>query len=1484
MTAAADDGWNRTAIPGEPATSAVISQYVDDPYFVHRAWLADLVEQAVSGDEQWIVVEAATGAGKSGLVAQLAQAHPGWVCHFLRAGSRSALHGGDLEGFLLAVGHQLAFQRPELFDPQRLAIEIEQVSGEVGPGGRMVGLSVDDFVASPFLRTAVSVRQRADRLDGEMTAVRAGRITVEPRLLHPDNLAWLALFGPATVLAATAPEDRIVVVLDAVDEVADNHHGGLLDWLVHGPQLPANVRFVVASRPHRTLDRLRHSRSGGVREVRIDPLDPRVHADARAYLAATFAEPRTAGALARHGLDVEGFALELADRSRGNFAYLVAYARAVMDQAAAPDDDALVRLLTLSEVPDSLQSLYRFLVGVVRSRVERLGTFLPAANADGVGRVPAWEGVGQPILALLTVARAPLPSMALFRLAGLQVSRSDALNVLNRFASLLDNGPAGVQWFHSSFSEYLGSAQAAEPLAEDAVDCPHWHGRIVRHYRAQAPSWAEADWAVMDEYGLAHLPSHLVLRDASAAHQVRELACEGYRQALRRATGGDRAFHDLLNLADEFPAQPGDLLGAVGTAFLTGTLRAHLQRRDGALAPHALELMAALGQVDHALDQLETIVPVQDQWHGLLRIYARASEQEREAHRSRLGTPRLLALARELMSQPEAVTVPAAQLVVELAAVLPTEDMAELLRLFEEIPFPPNSDPGTRERALAAVARRAPLPDACRLAMECGSHAPLVLLELAQRDEVFAVGLLRQAAALLTAAEPVPSRPLDHAWDSHGVWRTLEAMARLAFPRDRQEFAYWLRLLELRFEAWNAARSSRHESQAETGLSEPLESQWCAVVEVLHGVAADFSVQVLEALEESDSSLWEPVSRCWQELGHPQLAQAALRRGEAALEGLKRPAVIEGLCRLALLHRGAGRHEEAEALVDRALALAEEALVAVRETPDMFGHAADGSLDIVRALADWQPERALRIAREAPSWTPFGIRWPERNVDRASLMARVGLALLDTEPTRAEAILGEIVGHPVDKRLGREAVTATGPGYELSGWQPPSGERAFHNWLLDQVAYVHVVWNSFVENADKRWYSTVNDFYSGVQPPPGPRLTTAGWGRALRFLAGCTPTDPVAAAAHLERLLDPAERAVGLAQISVLAARAGHPAAGSLRAAAGVALAEVPVHEWVLGHDDPLRTSQLRALWDPRCRTTAEFAAVVCPEDPELARRLLAEEDAAALFPGLFADALPQTVALSIRNRSTKHDAQEFRPGVLRQVERAVGSGNRHYTAVALCQILPVMAEIDAEEAWRLTELIDVPVYRAVARVRLAPFQPDPDAAVAGAFKTLGPEPEPWHLVKVATNLAFLTSDAMSEQLFEDAWRIASEAEGDQRRRAMLVLAENFASRDLLDELEAAAPGPGVPGLDFDETVFSVECFSSMLRMAPFVAPERLPALVRRAAECGWHVIMAALEHAAQTLVYALGEELIPTLQQVVTQAARCLDPARTHVDGVRVG
>ena len=443
-------------------SAELVAAHVDDPRFLARPWLGRLADiRLAEPGARFLLVTGEPGSGKTAFMAWLSRQAADRPCYFIRRDSQTPLSSGDARSLLFSIGHQLAAMRPTLFEPERLEIVVEQRLGSVEVGGSATGIEVDDLLVSPFYETSLQIVQHTGVVSGELTGLSARRIVAEPRFLELGNLQHLALMDPASVLLREDPDARIVVLVDALDELRYNPSGdSAIDWLAACPELPPNVRFVLTSRPDaRLLASFRERQAPWLRELSIEAGSQPVRRDLARYARRFASEPAVRQALVTRGLAPRTFADEAARRADGNFQYLATLASGIEHAVVASDasdDPELDRLLALDSVPSGLHDLYGFFLGLVRHAV---GDLMLEVRGPALGErivVSAWEGLYVRLLGVLAVARDSLSADQLERLSGTRGrGASDALDRLDQF---LDRDSAGRRaLFHATLAEFLTS-------------------------------------------------------------------------------------------------------------------------------------------------------------------------------------------------------------------------------------------------------------------------------------------------------------------------------------------------------------------------------------------------------------------------------------------------------------------------------------------------------------------------------------------------------------------------------------------------------------------------------------------------------------------------------------------------------------------------------------------------------------------------------------------------------------------------------------------------------------------------------------------------------------------------------------------------------------------------------------------------------------------------------------------------------------------
>src|SRR5262245_7402763 len=225
----------------------------DNPRFVRRDWLAtSLAEFLRDPARRFLLITAEPGAGKSVFMAQLAHDNPSWLRYFIRENQQQVLASVSAKSFLLRTGLQLAALHPELFSIEELRLSIALRVGDVAEGGKVVGAEVKRLLASPFYTKGlekalgIDVDVRGNR--GKVVGLQVEELVADSHLLEPADLLHLGLVDPARALRRKDPQRQIVILLDAVDEIAYKVGGDdILTFLTNCEELPENVRVVLSS-------------------------------------------------------------------------------------------------------------------------------------------------------------------------------------------------------------------------------------------------------------------------------------------------------------------------------------------------------------------------------------------------------------------------------------------------------------------------------------------------------------------------------------------------------------------------------------------------------------------------------------------------------------------------------------------------------------------------------------------------------------------------------------------------------------------------------------------------------------------------------------------------------------------------------------------------------------------------------------------------------------------------------------------------------------------------------------------------------------------------------------------------------------------------------------------------------------------------------------------------------------------------------------
>lgn len=1404
----------------------VVAQYVREPGYVPRTWLEEQVAERLARPScRYVLLVGEPGVGKSGVVAGLADRNPGWLRYFIRRDSTTPLSGGDAASVLLRIGHQLATRRPQLFDPARLEVVVTQRVASAGPQATVVGVRIEDLSVSPFHRTAIRVEQHVEDLAGRLVGLDVAHATVDPRLLTEDNLQYLALFDPAAVLAASQPDDQVVVLVDAVDE-ALRFHGGMsvLDWLERSPELPANVRVVLSSRPHPRLATLESVRAGSVELIALDTAAPAVLADTLAFAERLLSVPELAARVPGVGAAAE----RVARASDGNFAYLRALERGLLAAVDAGNDALLDQLLRLDVLPPGLGPLYSVLLRNARDEIARLGALeveSPRSADDEV--TPAWEGAGQRMVAVLAVARAPLTLDQIIRLGSVRVWRSAADSVLQRLRPLLDDVGTAWQFFHQSVAEFLTDPGAP---ADVGVEPTEWHRRVVRAYRGSV-EWPQVDWEAVDDYGLAHLAEHLAETGPQGGSEVIELVTAGLRTAARHRFLTDLPFSQLVATALAHVDPDGPPARVLADTLFLEVVRAHLRGTGSRVAPAVFALMARLGRVAEARARIELLPPGEHRFAATQALVAGASELE-----GRAGVDLLVAAAAEVpvvdaslfpgMRHREALEA--------AALALAPHDIDRALELATDAE--PDWDPGRVADAVLLAAARVAAP---------GQAVDLIARMSLGRRSAAAAELAASAApperdTLLTLAE----QHLDDAAPADRV----PALALLVAAGRTEPHA--ARLL--------AAATLRTEPAADSD-AEPDAFDDAVVLDAAEAVKdadPELAATLLGRLDHSTSpDSWSRIGavRLWAALGRSERSRALAEDVLAHERDLGWYGPAGAIAELAVAVAGvddAWAHEladEAEQLIGAAAA----------SVADPFERSrVDGTLGrVARAFRSWAPDRALRTARLMEGGWISGSPWDSFD-GRQSALACLGMDASRTDPALARALLEEcapdrepsVVLGRADPRLVRGGL------FRPSEDEDPGGPATVRS--ANFVAYVSNCLSYWFAARERMPFTQPADVARSMQMAPGTSGSTASWASVVAAAVPEVAATDITAAIDLAGWpVDPGERLIAVAGLAAVLAARDDPLATAAMAAVGRAAVALPRYTAEL---DLTRIDQgpMLTYLDPSARARWEAALLLPPDEDAVAEALTTATGSWYLAATRTAH---RVVGYLYGLADEEVDEQDVR-GALAAVE-----GHPDPIQVDAARLAAVWALAPCEAADEIAESIEHPGPALMARLMTGM---DVAAAMAAAPDDL---PALHRITAVA-----LTADLEVGLATLEAAEPVDPLTGTA---ALAMLAERAEEPARAAELvlRGLARADGIGNVHLRD-----DALADLLYPAALCGDVALVSTVARRLLAGdWQMLMAGLQRAVSPLLELAGTGLLDALDSAFRRAQAVLGAAADHVDGV---
>jgi hypothetical protein len=1455
---------------------SLINGYVHTDAYVRREWLENAIFDRIRRPGcRYVLVVGEPGAGKTGVLAGLADQHPEWLRYFIRGNSTMRLSEGDAVSMLIRIGHQLAARQPGLFDEKRLEVVVSQRFARSGPESSVVGVHIEDLQASPFHRTAIRVEQQGGWFGGKLVGLEVTHATTNPRLLSPQTLQYLALLDPAQAQHASDPDAQVVVLIDALDEVF-NFRGemSILHWLENSPELPANVRIVLSSRPHSRLKNLEGIRAGSIERIELDTSSSVARKDTHVFSRRMLAKPGVAERLS----DIDAAAAEFTRASDGNFAYLGAYERALRAAVEDGSDSAVDALLRLDLLPQGLGALYAALLRKVRVEISELAALdieQPTGSGDQVA--PAWEGAGRRMLCVLAVARAPVTLEQLMRLGSIRVWRSQADIVLQQLRPFLDEVSGAWRFFHSSVAEFL-LRDAASEAPDLQVDGAEWHQRAVRAYRSAA-NWDAVDWESVDDYGLQHLAGHLIELGHAGRDDLLALVNPGLRTAARTRFLTDLPFQRIVDTAIAVVSEYADPAKALAATVFLDVIRRTLSTSGRALAPAVFGLLAALGRVEEAQSRVDLLVPGAHKFASQQAIVACAPAAQRELLGDDDGAGRLVRAALEIPLTDNSPLMGWARdrAIEAAAAALAPQDLERALAVAAHVV---NRSIEARDAVLAAAAQSVVPGDAMTLLDQMRAGRATAAVDIARRSDPSHRDQLLQVAEECLDAE--------------------EAAGRIAV----------LSGLAAGWGGWDPRRAEAAASRLRgmitgPGAAEMSREDWKAILRAATTVRdtdPDLATWLLDRIDELDDAFDEvkiPAVGLWAAWGESRRCLSLAQR----VLGYERAQGWSSVNRIAELAAAVR-----EAAPDLARQLADEAeqfvVAAVSATRDEFERLPVELVlaNTVHAFRTWDPERALRIADHlsergwvnGSGWDSFLGRTGTRAclaIDKSRDDIELARQLLEECMLTHESPL--VIGRPDATSAGGEYFTLKDSQAQVTGELPYFRVANFTTAVTNRV-------QSRTRDLDRRAFIDPASVARHIAMTYGPAY--ASWAAvissAVDVVAARDATTAITIAGWIS---DPCERLIACAALVRKLANANDARAAKALDALGRAAVRLPryVAEPGIGANPQAESPQAAML---------AFTRLSTPVLDYLNPSIRARWEAALLLPQEYetiASAL--TAATGSRYLEATRNAQRMKEALL-AIGRS-GVSKQH----VIDEIEKILTHItDNPDAFQRDLVHAVAVTSAAAwdPVKAAAILPkitDPwlklqaelylratstrastvaDLNSAGLMAVLKPGPaklpaHQWaHTARWAMEYVSYWDSASADELANLAVGALAGADALTRAWGMTALADTVARPRGAEFLREA--------LRLTDEVADLndrnEVLADMLRSAAATGDKAVViAVARKLCAAGWLVLMEGLRRAIGPLLSLTGLDLIDQLDKALRAAQWVVGDSTTrpHLDGV---
>jgi hypothetical protein len=457
----------RTLVPKDIADRAL--------GFSGRKWVVDEVVAWLSREHQrFLLITGEPGSGKSAIAAWLAG-----------TGSPSPGTGPNLERIRdswSAVHFCVAEDKKGSLDPVAFTQSVV----------RQLADRYTEFATAALDKYGATFRveQHAKENRGTMVAVHINTLILGG--VNAQGVYNRALREPLDEWLSNNPNQRLLILVDALDEALTFGQPGIVTLLAGSNDLPPGVRFLLTSRNDPLVtDQFATALANGTAhrlDLSSEALAGKNNQDIRTYVARRIEEEHLGAHVETVG-ERANVVRDLVSQAAGNFLYI----KFLLDEVSKGRP-----LAELASLPKGLYVLYRTYLD--RTMPEMLAA----------GSRANWDSRYRPLLGNLSVAIPAAPSSLLP--GWLDLSAGTVATLLGSVIQMVERGPdpeLSYRLYHRSVNEFLAAADYEEngaPTMNRYYAPPRDHHDLIAKFYLE--NYVQT-WGQCDAYGLRNLVTHM---------------------------------------------------------------------------------------------------------------------------------------------------------------------------------------------------------------------------------------------------------------------------------------------------------------------------------------------------------------------------------------------------------------------------------------------------------------------------------------------------------------------------------------------------------------------------------------------------------------------------------------------------------------------------------------------------------------------------------------------------------------------------------------------------------------------------------------------------------------------------------------------------------------------------------------------------------------------------------------------------------------